>query len=117
MINNWVSVFGQGEISPARIALIAALLVAIIFVLIFLAIFMSYFRWWIQSFLTRAGVGILDLVGMTFRKVKPAIIVPSKIMAVQAGLDEPEMTTKALEARTTEFANRKDGCVKAVCRL
>jgi len=88
----------QAEIPLSRIVLIAVLLIAIIFVLIFLAIFMSYFRWWIQSFLTRAGVTIFDLLGMTFRKVKPGVIVPSKIMAVQAGLDDPEMSTKALEA-------------------
>ncbi len=35
---------------------------------------------------------------MTFRHVKPSVIVPSKIMAVQAGLNDPELTTRALEA-------------------
>jgi uncharacterized protein YqfA (UPF0365 family) len=38
-------------------------------------------------------------MGMTFRKVSPAVIVRSKIMAVQAGLgDETGITSKALEA-------------------
>ena len=37
---------------------------------------------------------------MTFRKVNPAIITQSKIMAVQAGLDESTtgITSKSLEA-------------------
>ena len=54
---------------------------------------------WIQSVSTGAGIGIFDLVGMTFRKVNPNIIVRTKIMAVQAGLgEEAGITTKALEA-------------------
>jgi uncharacterized protein YqfA (UPF0365 family) len=49
--------------------------------------------------LTGAGITIWDLLGMTFRKVNAAVIVRSKIMAVQAGLgEEGEITSKALEA-------------------
>lgn len=67
--------------------------------LVMLAIFARYFRLWIQSVLTGAGIGIPDLIGMTLRKVDPALIVKSKIMAVQAGLVEEEgITSKALEA-------------------
>jgi uncharacterized protein YqfA (UPF0365 family) len=48
---------------------------------------------------TRASIGIFDLLGMTFRKVNPTVIVRSKIMAVQAGLGESTgITSKALEA-------------------
>ncbi len=48
---------------------------------------------------TGAGVGIFDLIRMTLRKVSPAIITRSKIMAVQAGLGDDEgITVKALEA-------------------
>jgi len=80
------------------IAVIAA--VTILFVLlIIIAVFANYFRLWIQSFLTGAGITIWDLIGMTFRKVNKDVIVKSKIMAVQAGLDEDQgMTSKALEA-------------------
>ena len=77
---------------------VAGGLVLLFICLIFFAIFASYFRWWIQSILTGAGVGLFDLVGMTFRKVRPSVIVPSKIMAVQAGLVDEDLTTKALEA-------------------
>ena len=60
------------------------------FVLIFLAVFTRFARLWIQSVTTGAGIGIFDLLRMTFRKVNPTVIIRSKIMAVQAGLDEDE---------------------------
>ena len=73
--------------------------VGVLSFLILLAVFAKYFRLWIQSVLTKAGIGIPDLIGMTFRKVDPALIVKAKIMAVQAGLNEDEgITSKALEA-------------------
>ena len=78
---------------------IGVILVLLIFGIIVLTVFTRYFRLWIQSKMTRAGIGILDLLGMTFRKVDPRVIVRSKIMAVQAGLDEQDgVTTRALEA-------------------
>ena len=68
-------------------------------VVVFLFIFARYFRFWIQSVTTGAGIRFLDLIGMSFRKVNSAVIVRSKIMAVQAGLDESTgLTSKALEA-------------------
>ena len=80
------------------IGLILAVMTLIGF-LIFAAVFAGYFRLWIQSFLTNAGISIWDLLGMTFRKVDPRVIVRGKIMATQAGLsDDRELTSKALEA-------------------
>jgi uncharacterized protein YqfA (UPF0365 family) len=74
-------------------------LVASVIVLVAFGIFAAYFRLWIQSFLTRAGIGFGDLLGMSFRKVSPKVIVRSKIMAVQAGLlEEEDISTKSLEA-------------------
>ncbi len=71
----------------------------LVLIFVIFGIFASYFRLWIQSFLTGAGIRIWDLLGMTFRKVSPKVIVHSKIMAVQAGLtDDPGITSKALEA-------------------
>ena len=67
--------------------------------LVVLAIFTRYFRLWIQSVTTGAGIGIFDLLRMTFRKVNPTVMVRSMIMAVQAGLrDDEGITTRALEA-------------------
>ncbi len=84
---------------PTIIAIVVAV-VAIIVMLVIFAIFINYFRWWIQSVTTRAGITMFDLVGMTFRKVNPTVIVRSKIMAVQAGLVEKNtgITSRSLEA-------------------
>ncbi len=78
------------------LALLLAVLVGGILVMF---IFARYFRLWIQCVTTGANIGIFDLLGMTFRKVDPKVIVRSKIMATQAGLtDEMGITSKALEA-------------------
>lgn len=83
-----------------QIVLIFGLIAGLIFGLVMLAIFAKFFGLWIQSVTTGAGVGIFDMLGMTFRKVNPSIIVRSKIMAVQAGLDEKStgITSRSLEA-------------------
>ncbi|MEC9094071.1 MAG: flotillin-like protein FloA, partial [Planctomycetota bacterium] len=81
--------------NPAAIALIVLIIIGIAL----MSVFAFYFRWWIQSILTGAGIGIWDLIGMTFRKVRVAEIVRSKIMAVQAGIgDDTGATVKAFEA-------------------
>jgi len=78
---------------------IAVILFTIVATLVAFVVFARYFRLWIQSVTTGAGIGIFDLLGMTFRKVNPSVIVRSKIMAVQAGLGEDTgITSKALEA-------------------
>ncbi len=75
--------------------------------LVVLVLFAKYFRWYIQSLLTGAGISFFDLLGMTFRKINPAVIVRSKIMAVQAGLAESvgERSFKALEAHCLSDGN------------
>ena len=73
--------------------------IALIVVLVFFAVAARYARLWIQSVSTGAGVGIFDLIRMSFRKVNANVILRSKIMAIQAGITEAEgLTTKALEA-------------------
>jgi uncharacterized protein YqfA (UPF0365 family) len=58
-----------------------------------------YLRLWVQSYFSSAGIGLFDLVAMSFKKVNPTVIVRSKIMAVQAGLgDSSGVTRQALEA-------------------
>lgn len=86
------------DLGPMEIALIAGAFIILIIGVVLLGLMFSYFNWWIQSFLTGAKVRLWDLIGMTFRKVRPSVIVPSKIMAVQAGLSDPDLTTTALEA-------------------
>jgi uncharacterized protein YqfA (UPF0365 family) len=95
---NLLAADGGGPFSGNTLLLVL-LIGALIVVLVFFAIFARYFRLWIQSVTTGAGIGILDLLRMTFRKVNPTVITRSKIMAVQAGLYDSEgITTKALEA-------------------
>jgi len=78
---------------------IVGLAIALLLCLVILAVFTRYFRLWIQCKMTRAGISIWDLLGMTFRKVSPAVIVRAKIMATQAGLGAEEgITTRGLEA-------------------
>lgn len=80
--------------------------VGIFFVVVLLFVMARYFRLWIQSKATGAGIGILDLLRMTFRKVNPTVIVRSKIMAVQAGItDDDGVTAKALEAHYMSKGN------------
>src|SRR6185437_5407002 len=87
------------ENNLSNIIWVVVLFAVLVAALIFLAIFARYFRFWIQSVSTGASIGIFDLLGMTFRKVNPTVIVRSKIMAVQAGLGESTgITSKALEA-------------------
>ncbi|MCP3692747.1 MAG: flotillin-like protein FloA [Planctomycetaceae bacterium] len=78
---------------------VIGLAIAGVFVLVVVLVAASYARLWIQCWLTRAKIGIADLLGMTFRKVDPRIIVRSKIMAVKAGIyDDSGVTSGALEA-------------------
>jgi len=80
--------------------IVAAIAIVLLLIgLICFFIFAKYFRLWIQAVTTRAGIGFGDLLGMTFRKVSPSVILRSKVMAVQAGLgEETGITSKVLEA-------------------
>lgn len=70
--------------------------VLIVIIAILALVLMRYMGLWIQAFLTKADISILDLIGMSLRKVNPTVITRSKIMAVQAGLDR--ISTRNLEA-------------------
>ncbi|MFO0959457.1 MAG: flotillin-like protein FloA [Isosphaeraceae bacterium] len=76
---------------------IACIFIAFVALFAFI-VFAKYFQLWIQAATSGADVKLRDLIGMTFRKVNPQIIVRSKIMAVQAGLtDRDGLTTRSLE--------------------
>ena len=75
------------------------LCLAIFLVVAVFALVARYLRLWVQSYASSAGIGLFDLVAMSFKKVNPTVIVRSKIMAVQAGLgDSSGVTRQALEA-------------------
>jgi len=60
-------------------------LVLLVGVVIFLVI-LRYLGLWVRCIMTKAGIGLIDLIGMSLRKVSPNVIVSTKIMAVQAGI-------------------------------
>lgn len=70
--------------------------IGLLVLFIILVVFLRYLNLYVQSLLTRAGIGILDMVAMSFRKVSPSLIVRARIMQVQAGLRDG--TQKDLEA-------------------
>ena len=77
-----------------------ALFVALLSLLI-IAILLRYGMLWMQGYFSNADVTMLSLIGMSFRQVKPRMIVQAKVMGRQAGLniDRIEgMSTARLEA-------------------
>jgi uncharacterized protein YqfA (UPF0365 family) len=73
--------------------------VGVFALLVVFAVLARYLRLWVESMASGAGIGLFDLVAMSFKKVNPTVIVRSKIMAVQAGLgDSSGVTRQALEA-------------------
>jgi uncharacterized protein YqfA (UPF0365 family) len=98
MLRPAAAILAAAETNISEVIWLVVVICVIVAALIFLGVFARYFRLWIQSATTGAGIGILDLLRMTFRKVNPAVILRSKIMAVQAGLDTAGITTKGLEA-------------------
>ncbi len=78
---------------------LVVLVVGVVLLLIVFGFLARYLRLWLQSYASSAGIGLFDLVAMSFKKVNPTVIVRSKIMAVQAGLgDDSGITLQALEA-------------------
>ena len=85
--------------TAGHVITLIVVVVVVLVGLVGLVIFAQFFWLWIQSKTTGAGVTIIDLIGMRFRRVNPIVIVRSKIMAVQAGLgEETGITSRSLEA-------------------
>src|SRR5262245_5725779 len=78
--------WGVGAWLLAGLLLLLVVLVLILF---------KFLNLWIQAVMTRTKVNLPQLVGMSLRKVNPAVIVRGMIMANQAGLP---LETRQLEA-------------------
>lgn len=63
-------------------------------------VLLNYGALWFQAYMSSADVNLMSLIGMSFRQVKPRLIVAVKIMATQAGLNIQRggITTARLEA-------------------
>ena len=71
--------------------LIGLLILLVLLVLVLL----KFINLWIQSYMSGTKIGLFQLVGMSLRKVNPAVIVRGAISATQAGLP---LNVKDLEA-------------------
>jgi uncharacterized protein YqfA (UPF0365 family) len=82
------------DIDGYTILLIALLIVVLIVVAVMWRFLGLYVRAWISG----AHVGLLDLVGMSLRRVNPNAIVNARVQATRAGLDitTPEMESHVL---------------------
>ncbi len=81
--------------------LIGGTVVVAMFALLLMAAMVRYGALWFQAYMSGADVSLMSLIGMSFRQVKPSMIVTAKIMGRQAGLNiaPPQgMTTARLEA-------------------
>jgi uncharacterized protein YqfA (UPF0365 family) len=69
--------------------------VGVLLLLVILILVFKYFSLWIRCITSGAGIGFIDLVAMSLRKINAQIIVQAKIAAVQSGLN---LVTRDLEA-------------------
>jgi len=97
MMNSMLFLAQANNDARAIIMIVIATAILIAMIALF-AVLANFFWLWAQSFTTGAGIGLLDLIGMWFRRVDARSIVRSKIMAVQAGFGDEEVTSQALEA-------------------
>lgn len=89
----------QAPFTGTQFVVVAFVAVIAFFLLISFILLAKYFNLWVQAKFSEAKVTLIELVGMSLRKVNPNIIVRSKIMAIQAGLgDKDGITTRSLEA-------------------
>jgi len=70
--------------------------VGILVLLVLSLLVFKYLNLWLQSIMTNAGIGFLELVGMSLRRVNPKVIVQSRIALVQAEL--PTIERRELES-------------------
>ncbi len=101
---NILALLAQGENENSELWTIGIIIACVIGGLILLALggaFLAYGKLWFQAYMSNARVGLLSLVGMGFRQVRPSVIVTAKIMAAQAGLNTSKadgISTQRLEA-------------------
>ena len=92
-------ILAQAPFSGSQFIVVAIVAVIGFFLLISFVLLAKYFNLWVQAKFSEAKVTLIELVGMSLRKVNPNIIVRAKIMAIQAGLsDKDGITTRSLEA-------------------
>lgn len=85
-----------GVLTFNQMLLAGVSVIIVILLLLFLGVFASVASLWFRAYMSGAGIGMLQMVWMKLKKVNPQLIVDTRIMLVQAGLDD--ITTIALES-------------------
>lgn len=89
------------QISPTQIAGIAFGVFFAFVAAVMLFFFSRYFKLWFQAYMSVADISPVSLIRMHFTKVNPNVVVQTKVMAAQAGLNIDRSTgisTRRLEA-------------------
>jgi uncharacterized protein YqfA (UPF0365 family) len=89
------SLYAQDTSVPKDLWLWIVIGIGLIILLVFLVIFFSFIRLWIQSFLTGAKVGLVDMIRMKLCNVDYSRVVRWKIALVQAGV---KVATQEMES-------------------
>ncbi len=92
-------------LAVSKEVLTIGIVIGAIFLILFLLLIFKYGWLYIQALASGANVALLQLIGMTFRRVNARIIVDSRIMAKKAGLD---YDTPQLEAHYLAKGNVPD---------
>ncbi len=74
-------------LAASKEALTIGIVIGSIFLILFLLLIFKYGWLYIQALASGANVALVQLIGMTFRRVNARTIVDSRIMAKKAGLD------------------------------
>lgn len=74
-------------LATSREVLTIGIVIGAIFLILILLLIFKYGWLYIQALASGANVALIQLIGMTFRRVNARIIVDSRIMAKKAGLD------------------------------
>ena len=78
------------------------LIVAGVFLLVIAGVMWKFGSLYIQAYSSDAHIGIMNLVGMSLRKVNPAVITQARIMSKKAGID---ISSDRLEAHALAGGN------------
>ncbi|MEO0652140.1 MAG: flotillin-like FloA family protein, partial [Planctomycetota bacterium] len=77
-----------GPIAQTGAVMTAVTVIAVLLLVAFVLVFIRYANLYVRSMLSKAGIGFLDMVAMSLRKVPPSQIVDAQIMLVQARILE-----------------------------
>lgn len=97
-----LALLAQAEDS-ASLWKVLGIVLAALFLLVFFVVFMRYANLYVRSILTRANVGLFDMLAMSLRRVNPALIVNTRVMLVQARITDVDK--RDLEAHVLAGGN------------